>query len=101
MRVKAIQRMYYDKKDRLPGEEYEMDDREYGEAKILAVLGKIEIMPKETVAARRTYETAAVKAEDQPEEKPAAPVAMTTDNSDALVSSPRRQYRRRDMKAER
>jgi hypothetical protein len=102
MRVKALQHMYYDKKDRAVGEEYDMDDREYSEANILSALGKIEILkstaiPKETVAVTpRTYQTAAMKSEE-PEKALAQP--MTTESSESLVPQ-RRQYRRRDLKAE-
>lgn len=94
MRVRALQYMYYDKKGREVGDEYEMDDREESTAKLLATLGKIEIVG-EAKAAAPAYRTAAVKAEEPPP-PPAEP--MTTDTIHAEPGT-RRYYRRRDMKA--
>lgn len=90
MRVKARQSMYYGRRMRAIDEVYEMDDREESEAKILAALGKIEILPAEEV--KQQHHAAAIKAEDPP----SLPEPMTTETS---VIEPRR-YRRRDMRSE-
>jgi hypothetical protein len=100
MRVKALQKFYYNRRDILPGESFDMDDRESGEARILSVLGKIEILPTQPAK----LETRALVAEEPPaapepppvEQPVAAP--MTTQSADALTG--RRVYRRRDMRAE-
>lgn len=102
MHVKALQKGYYDRRDRMPGEVYEMDDREADQAKLLSILGKIEILPV-------GYITRAMKVEEpkqqqlaeqpveQPVELPSTEVApMTTDSL-----TPRNRYRRRDMRAAR
>lgn len=97
MRVKAIQRMYYGKQMREPGDVYEMDDRESNEAMILSTLGKIEIVKDETATPK--YRTAALKAEE-PTEEPKRPAQPMTTEDNPLVGGQRRFYRRRDMKAE-
>jgi hypothetical protein len=98
MRVKALQEMYYDKRMRAVGEEYEMDDREEATAKLLEILGKIEIAKKEILGQIEKYRTAAMTpAEPEPPSAPAEP--MTTENTEALGTEPKR-YRRRDMRAE-
>jgi hypothetical protein len=93
MQVKALQYMYYDRREYQAGDTYEMDDREEATAKLLAVLGKIEIVKAAVtdVGTAPTYETAAVVAEE-----PAA-----VDDTPAPESGERkRYYRRRDMRAE-
>jgi len=99
MRVKALQKFYYNRRDMLPGETFEMDDREHGEAKILATLGKIEIV-QQTMQAQPAKQPQ--KQELAPDTLPslqeqrAAVGPMTTDSGMPM----RRQYRRRDLKAE-
>jgi hypothetical protein len=108
MRVKALQKIYYGRQDRQPGDTYDMDDREAAEAKILAVLGKIEIVAsapesKKSEAPVKTepttrYRAAALSAEEEPS---ASAEPMTTENTGALTGGERKRfYRRRDMKAE-
>jgi hypothetical protein len=104
MRVKSLHKdNYYDKQMRAVGDEYEMDDREEGNARILQTLGKLEILeyPKPNVGKARTYQTADIQPESEPEPEGEADASepMTTDNTDALVPG-KRTYRRRDMKAE-
>jgi hypothetical protein len=97
MRVRAIQRMYYGRRMREPDETYEMDDREESEAKILVALGKIEILKEQIAkAAPAKIETRALKAEEPPAPTPAK--VMSTETAPELT--PRRYYRRRDLKAE-
>jgi hypothetical protein len=100
MRVKALQKFYYNRRDMLPGESFEMDDREVGEAKILATLGKIEIL-KQTMEAQpakqpQKQQQAAPETLPPLQEQRAAVGPMTTDSGMPM----RRQYRRRDLKAE-
>lgn len=99
MRVKALQKMYYNRRDVLPGEEYDMDDREAVTANLLHALGKIEILkPKvgaQIVPARTVQPVAAPVEEPKP-----APAPMTTEGTGDALTGGRRQYRRRDLKAE-
>lgn len=104
MRVKALTKIYYGRREYQAGETYDMDDREQGEANILATLGKIEVLKEDKRARPQRYRTAEVKAEEAP--PPAAEPApttavqpMTTENADALAGGKRR-YLRRDLKAE-
>lgn len=99
MKVKAKEYMYYNRREYFAGDEYEMDDREEQAARLLALLGKIEIIniPKdEPKKAAPQYQATAVKAE---EPKPAEAM-KTEDAPDLLPVGPRRYYRRRDLKAE-
>src|SRR4051794_28487646 len=103
MRVKAIQKMYYNRRDMLPGEEYDMDDREQSEANILFVLGKIEIIsrPQQTLpTAQRVSQAPQEEPQQQSEPHHQTDLAMTTEtfNSDP-PKAPR--YRRRDLRAQR
>jgi hypothetical protein len=95
MRVRAKQKIYYDKKDRHPGDTYDMDDREESEAKVLVALGKIEIVAKEAkkpeAAAPPRYIAAAMVPEEEQD-------STTTDSVDA--GERKRFYRRRDMRVE-
>jgi hypothetical protein len=98
MKVKAIEKMYYGGRDRMPGEVYEMDDRQGVEINVLCLLKKIELVkgeapteqsaaatPTESIDLPLTYRTSDLKAEEpQPEEEP----------------TKRRYYRRRDSRAE-
>ena len=95
MRVKALQKMYYNRREMLPGDEYDMDDREEQSARLLVTLGKIEMVnaPKSDVG--RPVAMTAPKAEEKPLPAPADP--MTTEE---VPFSTRRYYRRRDMKSE-
>lgn len=99
MRVKAIQRMYYNRRDYKPGETYDMDDREEGEAKTLALLGKIEIL-KEEKPAQPPRPVQTKVATPEPDKPPAEP--LTTENTPFVGEGApsRRYYRRRDLKAE-
>lgn len=87
MYVKALQKMYYQRREYAPGETYEMDDRESMEADLLARLGKIEVI-------KDSYRTAQVKPEEEPDQP-------TEDQSEG-ESQPdkKRSYRRRDMRSE-
>lgn len=99
MRVKALQPMYYGRQMRAVGEEYDMDEREAQEVKILSLLGKIEVVKKaeEPVAPvfdAFEYKTTAFegdKPEPAPDPQPAAEPA---------TGERKRYYRRRDMRAE-
>jgi hypothetical protein len=93
MRVRAKAPMYYSRRMYAVGDEYEMDDREHGEAKILSVLGKIDV-----IQAAPAYQATAMKAEPEPEPEPVPAAPMTTED-DALTG--KRIYRRRDMRAQR
>jgi hypothetical protein len=103
MQVKAIQKVYYAGRDRNPGEVFEMDDRQYTDINILCVLGKIEKVATATAKPTRTYQTADLSAQKEPQEpveKPketGVPKVMTTESG---LPTGRRYYRRRDMKAE-
>lgn len=94
MRVRAITKIYYSKREYQPGETYAMDDREEQEAKILHALGKIEILdlPIQPKVKAPEYKTRAVEPEKQ-QEGP-----MTTENTDALTPGRSPRYRRRDMR---
>lgn len=97
MRVKAVSQMYYDRRMIAPGETYDMDDREAGEAKILAALGKIEIVGDE----------AKPKPNPEPQPEPQAPTYSTAaispepdKPSESEPPAQKRYYRRRDLRAE-
>jgi hypothetical protein len=94
MRVKALQPMYYSRQMHAAGDEYDMDPREEAEAKVLALLGKIELLSfakneskniTENITPPLTYSVAAEEPEPDNEEEPRK----------------RGYYRRRDMRAER
>jgi predicted alternative tryptophan synthase beta-subunit len=97
MYVKALQKMYYVRRNYDIGDVYEMDDREEGEAKILALLGKVEIVKKPAVVEAPKYQAADLKPEGWPPKPEQATEA--TDSSDN-PDRPRRTYRRRDMRPE-
>jgi hypothetical protein len=101
MRVRAVQKIYYGRRDRHPGDTYDMDDREESEAKILAAIGKIEILGPEAKkpAPAVEYRTAALEPEPAPAAAEAKPMT-TTEDDEALTSGTKRYYRRRDMRAE-
>jgi hypothetical protein len=100
MRVRALMPMYYSRRMYAAGDNYEMDDREENEAKILQALGKIEILKPtaSAVTAAPTYQSAALTVESEAAE-PAPAEPMTTENAE-LGLEPKRSYRRRDMRAE-
>jgi hypothetical protein len=105
MRVKALQKIYYNRRDILPGETYDMDDREHGEAKILATLGKIEIVEEEKPQAQAPLAPTRALAAEEParEETPpqtSGPVGPMTTDSGLVPGARRNMYRRRDLKAE-
>lgn len=105
MRVKALAKTYYNKQDRFPGDEYDVDERELTQLKALEACGIIQIL-KEEPQKPRGYRTAAVKPQDEPpppwgeEPKQDNPGQVMTTEGSGLVSGPRRRYLRRDMKAE-
>ena len=120
MRVRAITTIYYSKHQYEPGEEYDMDDREEGEAKILHALGKIEIidLPKQKTAKPAPlqtkvpeYQTRAMEptideatnairdGESTPSDDSTVAKPVTTDESPSVGPGPR--YRRRDVRAQR
>ncbi len=109
MKVRALEKMYYDKRDRMPGDVYDMDDRESSAINLLVAIKKIEIVADEpapaSAAAAPTYTTKVMQpeqpvAQDKTQsEMPPGP--MTTDNTEGLTGGPRRIYRRRDMRSER
>lgn len=93
MKVKALQYMYYQRREYQAGDEYEMDDREEGEAKLLATLGKIEILKAEqNTDDKPFYRTMMEKPEATPKEVP---------QEEASKDDGRRTYKRRDMRSER
>jgi hypothetical protein len=104
MRVRAIEKTYYNGQDRMPGDEFEMDDREAVDINILTVLGKIERIndPKaedHRARAPTTYQTTAA----QPEPKPRAKEDETeAGGKEGETQGPerRRYYRRSDMRPE-
>jgi hypothetical protein len=80
MKVRALQPGYYAQQQREPGDEYEMDDREEKEAKVLAALGKIEILGADD------SEQPKQRQPEPPQEPPKSPAQpMTTENTAALV----------------
>jgi hypothetical protein len=99
MRVKALQYMYYARREYHVGDEYDMDDREEAEARLLQTLGKIQILDRKLEAQKKiveapSYRAAELKAEPEP------PSAEPMRAEDSALTGPRRYYRRRDMKAE-
>ena len=94
MRVKAKQYMYYARKEYQAGEEYDMDDREEQDAKLLQALGKIEIIKIPTKAAPK-YQAAVLKVEEKTVVPPPAE-PMTTESGEPIATMvERRTYRRR------
>jgi hypothetical protein len=77
--------MYYGKQMRAVGDEYDMDPREEAEAKLLQLLGKIEIVtsPAATISVAPSYSIAAEEPEAAHEE------ASQRDSRPANVSSSR------------
>lgn len=101
MRVRALQKTYYDRRDRMPGETYEMDDREEMQAKLLQAIGTIEILPTQrpAVEARVVEAEADAGGGSVDDDRPTDPAA-----ADDATEPPRRGrqfYRRRDMRAQR
>lgn len=94
MRVKALQYMYYNRKEYQTGQEYDMDDREAMEAKLLEMLGKIQIVhvppPNKVALEAPKYHAATIKPVE--EEK------HIEEEEHPLIS--RRRYQRRDMRAD-
>lgn len=102
MLVRAKQKMYYDRREHLPGETYEMDDREYVNINVLCLLGWIEKVTDDQTSKKPepapAYKTAAIKPEPAPvdiEDDEKEEGAQTHQGRDATV---RRYYRRRDMR---
>lgn len=99
MRVKALKKMYYARREYQTGETYAMDDREEQEARTLALLGHIEILPavvEKERASSLSYQTAAVTPEA---DKPAEPVAqIEAQEEPPKRAAPKREYKRRDMR---
>src|ERR1043166_586156 len=98
--------MFYGGRDRLPGEEYVMDDREHSEINVLCLLNKIERVTDAQVAAAApvspvtapTYQTAAGEPEREQDEKEREGEEGPAEGE---TQPPRRPtYRRRDMRPE-
>ena len=112
MRVKAIESMYYNRRQYKPGEEYEMDDREAQEANLLVLLGKIELVKKDATKAAATkaaktewpipiapqHHTTAVEPEPKPPAEEGTPAEGEEGGEEEKVR--RKYYRRRDLRAE-
>lgn len=110
MKVKALKKYYYDKREILPGETFEMDDRQAGEARILATIGTLEILSSseqqtQQAAPERVnrYEIppsgsvpAEPTAETPPEEQPPSGLnkVMSTQDDTAPLVGGRRYIRR-------
>jgi hypothetical protein len=108
IRVRAKVYMYYDKRGREAGEEYDMDDREKSEAELLEKIGKIEILRgdqanKQTVAlapASSSDQQLSDQSSDQKADPPAAAGIMSTDTAGPIAPAPeRRTFRRQRSKA--
>ena len=81
MKVKALQPIYYAGQQYAPGDEYEMDDRDGQEARVLVDLGKIEISKDDAAPQQAPEPPSPVPAE--PPKSPAR--AMTTENTGGVV----------------
>ena len=80
MKVKALQPIYYAGQQYAPGDEYEMDDRDGQEARVLVDLGKIEMCKED--AAPQQAGAPSPYASDPPPEPPKSPArVMTTANT--------------------
>jgi hypothetical protein len=118
IRVRAKVYMYYDKRGREAGEEYDMDDREKSEAELLEKIGKIEILRgdqtnKQTVAMTTSSPLDSQQLSDQSSDQqlsdpssdqktnpPAAAGIMSTDTAGPIAPAPeRRTFRRQRGKA--
>ena len=111
MKVRALKKTYYAKQDRMPGDVYDMDDREHDAIKVLTLLEIIEVV-REEVKQPAPYQTRALAADqseqsEQPEQQSEAPPPpdpasepMATEENPLVSTGPRRTYRRRDMRAE-
>ena len=89
MKVRALEKIYYERRDRMPGEVFDMDDRESVNIRLLCVLKKIELVGRD-----EKVETAAMRPMDPPpERKDESPPAEASQDPER-----RRQYRRRDMR---
>lgn len=124
-RVTALQRVYYDRHEYAPGETFNIDDDLH--AQMLDTLGTVKIekdapspaptkaAPGGSVAQHGPGAVEPVAAPKVPPEKiqppqppPFSPVPdgaisagpMTTESAGALTGKPKRQYKRRDMRAE-
>jgi len=117
MKVRAITKMYYGRRDRLPGEVYEMDEREHSEVNVLVALGKLELvkdeekMPvpymgidyeKEIAFEETKTESIEPEKAEEPQEEPEPPSSSEEKPVTAIdsLTRPKRSYRRRDMRAE-
>jgi len=120
MKVRAITKMYYGRRDRLPGEVYEMDEREHSEVNVLVALGKLELVkdeekmpvpymgidydPREKEIAFEETKTESIEPEkaEEPQEEPEPPSSPEEKPVTAIdsLTRPKRSYRRRDMRAE-
>jgi hypothetical protein len=96
MKVRALKKYYYDKREYEAGEEFEIDDRQYTDINILIALGTIEKtdQPQSVKSLTTTYETRTIEAEKS------EPGPMTTESAGALTGGQRRRYMRRDMTPE-
>lgn len=94
MRVRAIEKIYYDRKEYMPGETFDMDERAAVDINILCVLKKIE---KVDDAASVTEVPSYTTKVEEPEEEETTEETSTEDNPNGTK---RRVYRRRDMRPE-
>ena len=94
MKVKALEKYYYSRREYQPGETIEMDDREAANVDILCKLGKLERVKKEEV---KKPETVVVP---RREEGDYTAQSLQADEQAEDGDTSRRRYRRRDMRAE-
>lgn len=112
IRVRAKVYMYYDKRGREAGEEYDMDDREKSEAELLEKIGKIEILRgdqvnKQTVTVapasssdQQLTDQTSDQSSDQQSDPPRPAGIMSTDTAGPIAPAPeRRTFRRQRSKA--
>jgi ribosomal 50S subunit-recycling heat shock protein len=91
MRVKALEKLYYDRRDVHPGDEYEMDDRESNEIKILEALGKIKVLGPAKPEPEPAAEPEPVNIEESEEQ---------VDENELHISRSHGRYRRKDLRSE-
>lgn len=101
MRVKPLQKMYYNRREYAVGEEYEMDDREEAQVKLLVALGKLVIVPAPKQSSSYHTESMTVEpAASEPVKEEDSSLISESQISDPETGHRRRHYKRRDMRAE-
>ena len=96
MKVRAIERYYYSRREYQPGEIVDVDDREEGSINILCALGKLERVKDES-SKRPENKPEVTKIEETIKDDYVSQAIKVEDEED---SPRRRTYRRRDMRAE-